>query len=328
MHPKEEPSNSNRSHNIKTLRCTESSRDNIFNPDEWAGIVESLVIIARESYDALGMVPRIEDYYSEEEKYTIFAIRIPSGLDGSTVKYSEIVVVSTAAPLNQKFFKELASEIAPRSFFRYRHYYEELFSRTVFVLARSYRGFVKAIKSRNQSFIPVLGKDACARLFLYLADFYRNRLDALVDSVLDGWKKRSVDHILWRLYRLLKNLDSLRHGASRLSLFNANLYYINILEIKIGKIEGRVSSNIIKTCNALLRVFKKLLKIIDRFLEPIIMQKVGEVCYKLLKERFGRFVFKAIKLAEEYANHVRKLAASLEAEKFLERISRAEPVKG
>jgi len=82
---------------------------------------------------------------------------------------------------------------------------------------------MRARKFKHQVFIPVLGNDAYARLFLYLADFSRNRLDSFMDFVLNGWKRKPVDHILWKLYRLLKNLDTLRHGVSRFCLFSSNL---------------------------------------------------------------------------------------------------------
>jgi len=102
---------------------------------------------------------------------------------------------------------------------------------------------------------------------------------------------------------------------------------MNIVERKLEELEGKIGGRIIETGYALLAIFKKSLKFADKFLEPIRRAKIGEVAYKLLKERFGLFVDIVIRLAKEYANHARKIVARCKAEKFFDYISKAEPIK-
>ena len=303
---------------------------NIFDAEGWSKLVECLIVLSKEANKAFGKGSGIEDYFSEEKDYTVYAIRIPTGFDSSSencIRYSEVVLVSTGLTMTQKFLNSIAAEIMPRNFFRYQQYYEELFSRTVFVLAPRYKGFIRMREpKKHQFFIPILGKDAYARFFVFLADFIQNRLDSLLNSVIEGWKKRKVNHSVWLHYRLLMNLAMHRHGIAKLTQFRASLYYIHIVEEKLERIENKVSDGIVESCRALLAIFKKSLKFADEFLKPIIMNKIGETGYRILEKIFGSYAPHAIDRIKEYWDRIKKQTAAREARSFLESISLAKPI--
>ena len=292
-------------------------------PPGWDDCVQGLVVVAKNAYEALKIKPRIEDYQDVEKNYVLHAVRVPTGVTDETTIFSEIVLVGTDV-LDQEKFDWIAGEIVRRTFFKYHADAELLFSRSVYVLAKQYKGFVRARRFRNQVFVPVLGSIKECLMFIYFADFMKNRIDAMMHTIQHGWKKNKKDHVVYRVFDSLINLR-IRNPLQGLSQARVILYYINVIEHKIGEFEDKVGNGIIMTIRCLLNIFKATVRYLDQLLRPVLRRRLGQALYSLLK-RFGK-INEVMGILNEYIKEINKTIAKREAESYLDLLSKATPIK-
>jgi hypothetical protein len=306
----------------KTTGKYEQAINKLFD-EVWPSIIEGYVVLAREAFNAANLPVKIEDYQDTEKDYILYAIRFPTGVSEEYTTYSELVIVGTDC-LDQEKMNRIALEISHRSFFQYHLGHEELFSRSVYVVAPQYKGFVRARKLRNQFFVPVLGELNAVLPFVYFADFLKSRIDAVMNRILHGWRKCRRDHVVYRTFEGVLNLSIQRGGSKGLSDSRALLYYIHIIESKAENIVAEVSDTVLTTIKILTSVFKKALKYADSLLSPFLKQRLRFLSYLLLRKAFGHLALTAAKAALEHAQELDRVMA----QKVLDRLSRATPVKG
>jgi len=270
----------------------------VFAEDARATNGEGAVLAVLASFEALKQAPKVEDYYSDEKDYEVQAYRYICGVEEGCVKFGELVFVY-ASFIDQARFDKIAQEVAMRKFFIYHPGHEELFCRSVYVMADRFEGFIRARGNRKKNIfvVPVLGRDRAVRIWIYFADFIKERIESFVGSLIHGWRKTRREHDVYVKFKNLLNFGMLRRGVRNFS--NSFLYYINIIESKIEEIEeSGFSERIIESLKVLLNIFKTALKYIDRLLEPIMENRIAEAAFKSLKEVFGvHFVELAAKLA-------------------------------
>ena len=284
---------------------------------------EESILVTREAFKAAKIPINCQTYFDETEKYSVYAVRTPCGIEGNRTSYSELVFVQFKDVLDQEGFNEMVEDLSVRRFFEYRDYYEVLYSRSVYVFAKRFRGFVAARKKRNsvshnQFYVPVLGKDSFVKGWIYFLGFLKKRIDGFIHS-LCRWGWNSAKHEIFKKYTAMLSL-SYRH----LSLRKMCLYYIHIVESTLKELEEKrqISDDVITTGRTLLTIFDEILKHVDSLLKPYLLREMAKLACRILKERFESL--KVVELAREYLaevelTHVRKR---------LDMLSRATPLRG
>uniref|UniRef100_A0A7C4W3C8 Uncharacterized protein n=1 Tax=Geoglobus ahangari TaxID=113653 RepID=A0A7C4W3C8_9EURY len=211
----------------------------IYGYKGWCRLTEGAVLMAVEARKELLGAPKVEDYLSEEEDFTLAAYRLPCGLDGDTTFYSELVFVYTDF-LEQERFDRIAEQMGEQSFFRYVNYYENMFSRSVYVIARRYKGFIRARKVGRNTFVaPAVGRARYITPLVYFADFIRERIDGFMHRFFSHWRKRR-DHRIHRIFKETVKLCYVPDGLSAFDIFSSRfLLYILYNRVKNQRFKRR-----------------------------------------------------------------------------------------
>jgi hypothetical protein len=300
---------------------------------------EGAVLVASTAFKAAGIKPSIEEYYSEEKDFTVHVYRYICGIEGNHKHYAELGFVFTDF-LDEAKFREIVTALSEWRFFKYHPEHENLYCRTVYIVAKKYRCREKLFKAagdrkRKSFFVPVLGKMGFLDLWVYFADFVKNRLDGLINALMPGWKK-SKNHDVYRKYRALLSGELQKRGVQ--SLHGSMLYYIHIIEQRIEELEKRFSEDVVRSVKILLEIFRKILKFIDEFLKKPLKLSMLKKAFFVLRRTFGASYQLAAELAYKYSHAFGSLVVnfaggfdftdpSAQVYGYLDLLSRATPVK-
>jgi len=108
-----------------------------------------------------------------------------------------------------------------------------MFSRSVYVIARRYEGFIRCRqKYKNIFLVPVVGKARFILPLVYFADFIKERLDGFLHRFFTWWRTRK-NHYIYRLFKRAVMHTYVPDGSATFDLFSSNslLYYMNTQEL-------------------------------------------------------------------------------------------------
>jgi len=291
----------------------------------------SIIRILKEAYRIDERVPIEQTPYEfviGDSKIAGSFFRVLTGVD-SEIRHYSLVGVFSVDKENDVLSKEKARKLCNRldewleAFppFRFRNYYENRFSTTIFIACRRFRRSKTrdlAIKSKRHKntlyvFVPVRDVRLAVSVTLcYFANMIGHRLFRFLNSTTRGSVGRFYG--LWGRFR--RALQGRLNGI-RSSMSNSINYIIEILE----RVQN-YSHGVRMTAQLLFNLFQSSLKEIDKFLKPIVLEirarGIIEFARKTLRTSYGeirRVLAKVFQLIEE--------EEKLFARKYIETLSRS-----
>ena len=243
------------------------------------------ISILREAYKSSEEMIPIEQVPFETEGLTGSFIRALTGVEGRVKTYSEIGFFALDED-NDIISRKKAEEICDlleKTVFKYHYYYEQLFSRTIFIACRRVRRAEKSlvIKRKNTLYVFVQSRDvdfALAVTLCYLSNLFGHRLFRFMNTLMQGRVGRFYG--VWRFFRraLKGRIDSIMTG-----LRSSIRYIIELFE----NLQDRVSYGVRYTFNLLNNIFTNSLKALDEILKPLILKVRAKETLKFVRKELN-----------------------------------------
>ena len=243
------------------------------------------ISILRNAYRFSEEAIPIEQIPFETNGLTGSFIRVLTGIDGDIRKYSEIGFFALDKDddiISRKKAEEIC-DLLEQSVFKYHHYYEQLFSRTVFVACRRVKRTEKSlvIRRRNTLYVFVQSRDvdfALAVTLCYLANLFGHRLFKFMNALMQGRVGRFYG--VWSAFRRALNgrIDGVSTATS-----SSIRYIIELFE----NLQDRVSYGVRCTFNLLINIFRNLLKALDEILKPLVLRIRAKETLKFVRKELN-----------------------------------------
>jgi len=244
------------------------------------------ISILKEAYKFSEEAIPIEQIPFETDGLSGSFIRVLTGIEGRVKTYSEIGFFALDEDndiISRKKAEEICDLLEKTAVFRYHHYYEQLFSRTVFVACRKVRRAEKSlvIKRKNTLYVFVQSRDvdfALAVTLCYLSNLFGHRLFRFMNTLMQGRVGRFYG--VWRFFRraLKGRIDGVSTATS-----SSIRYIIELFE----NVRGSVSYGVRCTFNLLINIFRNLLKALDEILKPLVLRTRAKETLKFVRKELN-----------------------------------------